>query len=159
MLTQAELKARYSYDPEDGVFVSLKTGFRITKVEKAGYIKICIKRKVYYAHRLAWLYMTGEFPAFHIDHRNGCKSDNRFSNLGDKTRSENQQNRGGPHKNNRLGLMGVHAYKGKFMAQIKVNRTHHYLGLHATPEAAHAAYMAAKARLHPHSPRLLGQHS
>lgn len=35
----------------------------------------------YPAHRLAWMYETGEWPMRHITHLNGDKRDNRFANL------------------------------------------------------------------------------
>jgi len=46
-----------------------------------------------YAHRLAWLYMTGGWPNYQIDHKNRNKFDNQFSNLRDVPAIKNRQNR------------------------------------------------------------------
>ena len=79
-ITQAELRRRLDYDPETGVFT-----WRITVNSRAiagetagtknglGYHQLTLDRKIYLAHRLAWLYMTGEWPKDQIDHRNTMK--------------------------------------------------------------------------------------
>lgn len=38
---------------------------------------------------------------------------------------------------------------GRWIAQIQTNGARKYLGLHDTPELAHAAYLEAKRELHP----------
>lgn len=150
-LTQARLKELVHYNPDTGVFMGGLTS-RHTK----GYVTIFLDGKRYFAHRLAVLYMTGVFPKEDTDHHNGDPADNRWSNISPRSYCENQQNRGGPQKNNKLGVLGVRRLGGRFMAQIRANRKYHYLGLFKTPEEAHAAYIKAKADLHKHSPRLLG---
>jgi hypothetical protein len=60
----------------------------------------------YYAHQLAWLYMTGQWPNKHIDHINGIRDDNRFSNLRLATESDNSCNRA-KQSNNVSGYTGV----------------------------------------------------
>jgi hypothetical protein len=45
----------------------------------------------YLAHRLAWVYMTGEQPDV-IDHINRERDDNRFSNLRNGTFKDNSTN-------------------------------------------------------------------
>lgn len=149
-LTQARLKELLHYDPNTGVFV----GLPIRKHPK-GYSTVRIDGATYFTHRLAVLYMTGLFPEEDTDHHNGDRSDNRWSNLSARTYCENQQNRGGPQKNNKLGILGVRRFGNRFMAQIRANRRQYYLGLFGTPEEASAAYMNAKRQLHHHSPRLL----
>lgn len=156
-LTQSRLKELVHYNPDTGIFVNRKSAKVMGSVVKGlGYVKLSLNGSAYYAHRLAVLYMTGAWPTEDTDHANGVRCDNRWLNVKAKSYSENQQNRGGPQKNNSTGFLGVRKYGGRFMAKIRVNRVDHYLGLHKTPELAHAAYMDAKRRLHTNSPRLLG---
>ncbi len=159
-LTQARLKELVNYDPDTGKFCKVKNGAPMGHVKKAlGYVILYIAGKQYLAHRVAVFYMTGCWPTEDTDHANGIRSDNRWQNVSAKSYSENQQNRGGAQRNNKLGVLGVRKYGHRFMAKIRVNREDHYLGLFKTPEEAHAVYMDAKRRLHTNSPRLLGQHS
>jgi len=105
---------------------------------------IGIDGHTYYAHRLAWLYVHGRWPKDKIDHHNTDKLTNRFSNLREASNSQNQMNQ-------RLSAANTSGYKGvyrkgdKYIAQLKKDGKHHYLGIHETPEAASAAYaLAAK---------------
>jgi hypothetical protein len=61
---------------------------------------------LYREHRLAWLYMTGEWPTHEIDHINGDRVDNRFCNLREATASENRWN-SRKRVNNTSGYKGV----------------------------------------------------
>jgi len=87
-----------TYDPYTGLFTWLVDAYsnkvkgKIAGSIKEGYINISIDRKLYRAHRLAWLYVNGVFPS-EIDHINRVKSDNRICNLREVSRSENCQNR------------------------------------------------------------------
>ena len=47
----------------------------------AQYVHIRIENKQYLAHRLAFLYMTGEFPKGRVRHVNGNTLDNSWKNL------------------------------------------------------------------------------
>lgn len=172
MLTQARLKELLRYDPETGVFTwherpicMFKTGrdCRAWNTRFAGksagymatdgYLYICVERENFLAHRLAWLHETGLFPSKHIDHRNGCRSDNSFSNLRDAERWQNQQNLKTPTTNT-SGLVGASwdASKGKWDARIKARGKQYHLGRFDTAAAAHDAYLAAKRELHTFQP-------
>lgn len=115
-----------------------------------GYIAIRIDGQDYTAHRLVWLYVHGSEPSGYIDHINGDRADNRLANLRDVSQMVNMQNVYAAKSNSKTGLRGVswHAQRGKYTARIKAGGRYLSLGLHDTPEGAHAAYLEAKRRLH-----------
>jgi len=92
-------------------------------------VQIIINKEHYLAHRLAWLYVNGEFPPDQIDHINHVRNDNRIKNLRTVSCKENQKNKL-MHKNNTSGVIGVHWYKPrmKWKAGIKVNGELNHLG-------------------------------
>jgi hypothetical protein len=95
--------------------------------------------------------MTGEWPHEDMDHRNGVRDDNRWVNLREATSAENHQNRA---VRSNSGLMGV-SWKAnckKFEASIMSRGRQMYLGQFDDKHEAHAAYLAAKAKLHTFNP-------
>jgi hypothetical protein len=108
-----------------------------------------------YAHRLAWLWMIGEWPAEEIDHIDGNPLNNRWKNLRLATRGENQFNRGADYTNT-SGYKGVTYHKQcrKWVARIGHKRKSYHLGLFETAKTAHAAYCEAAIRLHGEFARL-----
>ena len=136
-----------SYDPESGHFT--RNGRRAGYINRSlGYVLISVRNKPEYAHRLAFLFMTGRFPDG-VDHINGDRSDNRWSNLREATQSQNMRN-SRKRVDNNSGYKGVCYFKrtGKWLAYINVDRKRVHLGYHATAEAAHSAYNAASEKLH-----------
>lgn len=111
MITKADLLEDFEYNPITGLFVrktskgKWKSGEIAGGIDAHGYVKIRVKNSKYAAHRLAFLYMTGEIPNM-IDHINRIKSDNRWENLRACDASENAANRS-VHSNNSLGIKGV----------------------------------------------------
>jgi hypothetical protein len=103
----------------------------------------------YRAHRLAWYYMTGEWPDQQIDHINCVHGDNRWENLRLCTRSQNNHNQP-TRKNNRSGVKGVHFKKqaGKWHGQVCLNYRIHHVGLFDNLEEAAAAVRAKREELH-----------
>jgi HNH endonuclease/AP2 domain len=163
MLTQAKLKEVLDYNKDSGIFIrktfsgnyaggTAKIGGIAGTVTERGYIKIRVCGKKYLAHRLAWMYVYGEMPA-NIDHINGIKTDNRICNLRQATQIENGQNRA-IHSKNTTGFAGVYFYKltKKYKAQIGFNNKRYSLGYFESPEAAHKAYLEAKAKFHTFNP-------
>lgn len=139
MLTQEQLKELLIYFPKEGYFIRLPLG-NVAGYYENGYIKLKINSKGYFAHRLAWLYMTGEMPKNCIDHINGIKDDNRFENLREATRSQNNLNVG-IKKNNTSGYKGVSAYKNKWRATGYLNKKSILLGYFDDKQEAHNAYI------------------
>ena len=90
--------------------------------------------------------MTGEWGRPAIDHRDGNSTNNRWSNLRRATPSQNNANRRRP-RHNTSGYKGVYFRWGFWRACIKRNGRRIYLGVFATPEEAHAAYVAAARKL------------
>lgn len=152
-MTSERLRALVAYDPETGLFTRLvrNTNAKSGWPDKAGYLYLMIQGKVYSTHRLAWLYMTGEWPRNDIDHINGQRADNRFCNLRDVPKHFNMQNERKARKNNASGLMGVHFRKdrGKWVAVLRINGKSRRFGAFDTAEEAHAAYLEAKRANHP----------
>ncbi len=157
-LTANRLREVLSFDSSTGAMCwskppspsRVKPGQVAGSVAKSGYLTIRIDRTLYLAHRLAWLYVHGEWPTQKIDHINGDKHDNRIANLRLATDRVNAQNVRKPQANNTSGFLGVTfcRWTNRWLAQIQTGGKHHNLGRFDTPELAHAAYLQAKRRLH-----------
>lgn len=145
-----------SYDPETGIFRwKIKLSDRSPAGKIAGgfsirrHWRIRIDGHYYFAHRLAWLLMTGKWPATEIDHKNRIRDDNRWVNLREATHSQNHANCG-LRSDNATGYKGVTLHKpsGKFIAiAIKFGRRH-YAGKFDDAHSAHLAYLAKAKELH-----------
>jgi len=155
-LTQEQIKEFLSYDPLTGIFKwavnrrRIKHGTIAGSVNSRGYVRISLFDKSYFAHRLAWLYMTGEWASM-IDHKNGNKSDNKWSNLRLANPAINAQNVRAATSRSRIGVLGVSPPargKTRFKAAIQISGKSVHLGYHDTADKAHAAYVAAKRQLH-----------
>ncbi len=82
-LTYERLREAFFYNPRTGVFVwaSTRRGQR-PKIgdiagsvgKKSGYCIIGIDGFTHGAHRLAWFYMTGDWPKHEVDHKNRKRS-------------------------------------------------------------------------------------
>lgn len=150
-LTQERLRALLHYDPETGVFTRVKSvrGFRAgieagALHQASGYVYIGVDRHSYRAHRLAWLYMTGEWPADDLDHINRNRADNRWINLREATRSQNNAN-ARRRCDNTSGVKGVSLDRrhNTWRAYIVVDGRQRHLGRFKTVDAAKEAYARA----------------
>jgi HNH endonuclease/AP2 domain len=107
-----------------------------------GYRYIKIDGKLYASSRLAFLYMTGEWPQHFVDHIDRCRNNDKWDNLRPATRSQNTANRKGI---NRSGFKGVswNIKNREWVAQIQVNGIKRRLGGFDNPSDAHARYIEA----------------
>ena len=158
-LTAEEAKRRLNYDPATGklTWKSLRNSKRVGEEAKcldaSGYIQINVAGTLVKGHRLAWLLHFGVWPSGQIDHINGVRNDNRIANLRCVNNQINCQNQRNGVRPNRTGLLGVSIRSNgpaetMYRAKIQINGRQVHLGGHATPEAAHAAYVSAKRQLH-----------
>lgn len=148
MLTQEELKSKLIYDPESGIFTK-KNGKRTGYIFDGRYIRMRINGRPFKAHRLAWLYMTGRWPLDQIDHIDGNGLNNKFANLREATRVQNNHNSAAKARKYDLprGVSAVHKSK-KFRAQISIGNRKKSLGTFQTPEDAGEFYELAAEMLH-----------
>lgn len=154
-LTHAELLARLRYCPKTGAFTwarrvanCLRGGEQAGCIDSYGYRLISIRGVPFKAHKLAWFYMTGEWPREQIDHINGEKDDNRWTNLREAPGSINHENRRAAKRGSKTGYLGVTFERGKYRAAIATNRREVKLGTFKTAEEASAAYLDAKRVMH-----------
>lgn len=138
LLSQQELQTFLRYDQHSGDFTWItkpKLANRVTVgtlagyKSKAGYVQIRLGGTLYYAHRLAFLYMTGTLPTEQVDHINGNPADTSWDNLRLATSTDNQRNTA-ISKNNSSGVVGVCWDKSKhlWLARIYANSKEHFLG-------------------------------
>ncbi len=144
MLTQQILKDSLHYNQKTGIFTWIKSGSgrelgSVAGSSTLGYIRIAINGKRYQAHRLAFLYMTGNFPVLDIDHINGKRNCNIWQNLRECTKSQNRFNTN-KNRNNTSGFKGVtfDKSKNKWDAYAMVNNKRYRIGLYATAALASA---------------------
>ncbi len=156
--TAEQLKEILHYDPDTGIFtwvksnsVKVKVGDRAGGEAKRG---VVINAKMFgrptLAHRLAWLYMTGEHPPKGkvVDHRDRNPFNNIFTNLRLCTQQQNTWNQGLSPRN-KTGVRGVHVlHTGRFHARLRTAEGLKILGNFRTLEAAAAAVNAARAKYH-----------
>ncbi len=154
-ISQEVLKSLIEYSPDSGEFRSLvkrgplMIGQLVGTRSKAGYTQIQIGGTIYYAHRLAWIYVYGFEPAESLDHIDGNRSNNRIQNLRQAFGGINQQNQRRPRSDNASGYLGVSRHAcGKWTARIKTSKTYKHIGLYETPELAYEAYLSAKRKHH-----------
>lgn len=153
-ITQARVRELFNYDPETGVFTRRiatgrngchRVGSIVGGMSVGGYACTSIDGKRVYLHRVAVLYMTGEWPPADVDHIDTDRSNNRWSNLRCVDRRVNCQNRVKSRRDRRHGtLIGVKKHRNRWQARIN----HKFIGSFGTELEAHQAYIAAKRVFH-----------
>lgn len=158
MLSQERLKEVLDYDSETGVFTwKVGRGGRAKAGARAGstpmgalkYRQIKIDNKAYCEHRLAWLYVYGEFPKDCLDHSDGNTENNSLKNLREATCSQNVWN-SKKRTTNKSGHKGVSWCKrrGKWRACIHHANKQHHLGYFDDIGVAIKTYQVAAKKYH-----------
>ena len=92
--------------------------------------------------------VLGMYPGFEVDHKDRNGLNNQKENLRHATHAQNNANKPA-QVNNESGYKGVswHIAAQKWIAQLTVNKQHHYLGLFDKKEDAALAYNAKAKKL------------
>lgn len=149
------LRSNMNYDASTGVFSWSKPGMGRTvgkligvnrKPGRDNYLILRVDGGLYYAHRLAWFYVHGEWPNGYVDHIDSNKLNNAISNLRVATSAQNAARR----KTTRLigPSRGVFPHGAGFVARLHHAGKRHYLGYFVTAEAARSAYEAKAKEIH-----------
>jgi hypothetical protein len=146
-----KLKDLLEYNPETGEFFwkvpptrsKVRAGDLAGSVYKNGYRYIQIETLDYRAGRLAWFFMTGQDPVDFVEHKDGVRDNNRFTNLRLATNSQNQAN--AFWSTNTSGFKGVswQPSRGKWIAVITVDGVAKNLGRYTSIVDAARAYKRA----------------
>jgi hypothetical protein len=157
-VTQQQLKEVLHYDPETGIFRwRFSVANRIKPWDVAGYnqgngyLRVSINSKKQYLHRIAWLYMTGNWPDDEIDHIDGIRSNNSFLNLREVTSKQNKENQK-LAKNSTSGYRGVCWSKKdkRWFGHVIHNNKKYLAGYFKNKEDAIQAVAAKRAELFTH---------
>lgn len=162
-LTQEYVRSLFDYDPETGILTwrfrpreqfssdriwngtnTRCAGKPAGSVTCDGYIELGVDGRLYKAHRVIWLWMTGVMPD-EIDHEEGIRNNNRFANLRNGTHGGNMLNKS-KRRDNKSGVCGVgwHKTDRRWVAHITVNNRQIRLGGFIRKEDAIAARRAAE---------------
>lgn len=148
MLTQRRLMEVLTYNPETGVF-TWKKGVRKGKVagtqhDARGFLKVSIDNERHLLHRLAWLWMMGTSNRWSVEHRNGDRSNNGWSNLRDGDRGQKRQYRA--PRREPTSVPGVSQVGDRFEAMIDVQGKVFNLGSFSSDEEARVVVAIAVQR-------------
>lgn len=128
-ITREMFESILEYNPANGLFVWKNTSayhkagdIAGTKNKRTGYICISAFGITFEAHRLAFLFMTGSWPTHDVDHENGVRDDNRWSELRAATRSENLINRVGFSKSGYKNICSRPLANGEHSYRVVIRR-------------------------------------
>lgn len=154
-LSAEEVRRLFDYYPETGVLIwehrdnvapqwnTRYAGQVAGSLNSLGYRSIRINGRPYFAHRLAYLMMTGAWPTDGMDHKNGHRADNRWCNLRPATPAQNARNRKETQRGSATGVRGVRPHGNKFIAHIRVDGKRKHLGTFPTIVEASVMYQKA----------------
>lgn len=139
---EEEIRDRFKYDGE-----KLRKTFNWDEVgtlSTNGYLVVTVLGKTFYVHRICWFLQTGEWPEGSVDHINGVKTDNCWSNLRLATHSQNGCNR--LNSANKSGCKNVYwsNTRNRWVIDITLNRVRVF---HKVMEDYDEAVALAKAKM------------
>lgn len=142
------MKEFLRYCPMTGLFFNKATAEAVGN-RMDGYLYYYHKGVNYPLHRLAILYVTGKLPKGDVDHINMCRSDNRYINLRECSRSENMLNTG-PHKDSKSGIKNVFYRPDtkKYSVRLSVNGKYKSYGCYEDIELAELVATEARNKFH-----------
>lgn len=152
--TQDELREYFNY--VDGQLIRIKStnssrpdmlGKPLGCLSSKGYIYGRFRYKLYFLHRLIWVYHNGAIESEVIDHINRVKTDNRIENLRPATRQQNNFNSVG-WSNAASEFKGVSKKRKNWRAVIRLNGKQQHLGTFKTEIEASLAYRKVANILH-----------
>jgi hypothetical protein len=155
-ITQAELKEKLIYDSLSGIFWWKSNAIGRASLDNPagskdakGYCRIMINRKMYLAHRLAWLYVNGVWPKSQIDHIDGNPLNNRYENLRECDSSQNICN-SKLRRDSKTGVKGVswHSQAKKYNVRVCINGKRRSMGLFDDKEFAELVSIEARKKYH-----------
>lgn len=155
-LTADRVRSLFEYNPVTGSFLrrhavaNQHEGDAVGCVGKRGYFVANIDGRIQYLHRVAWLYMTGEWPVGKLDHKNRVKTDNRWDNLRLASDSQNAANSNPRKSRSNTGHRGVYKcpVSSKYIAEVRHNGKRVLCKRFATLDAAVEAANAARDKHH-----------
>lgn len=143
-LTQERVKELFLYAPESGELSWRVAPVQVRKNSSIRTYKLFgVNGRSYRAHRLIWLYMTGKWPTYFIDHKDGNHLNNRWENLREATPQQNVRNQRKGKGTNRLKGASFDTARKLWFSSIKLNGKTIALGRFQTDVEAHKAYVAA----------------
>lgn len=153
-MTQERLHQLLNYDPKTGIFTwkirkgRMRAGTRAGYIKSNGYEAIMLDWKMYFSHRLAWLFVHGSMPDY-IDHINTIPLDNRIENLRPCSPLENCSNQK-IRPNNTSGVKGVSWSKAakKWVGEVGKKGHKSYIGLFNSIEEAEQAVRIHRIKIH-----------
>lgn len=161
LITLERLKQRLTYDPVSGIltwnycegihrdFNDSHAGKPAGSLSKDGYVALTVDRRYYFAHRLGWYCVTGQYPDRHVDHIDGDRANNAMRNLRLATPLQNTQNKtfdglGGASKKRGAAFQ---KREGRWSSKIRYDGVYKWLGYFDDEDSAAAAYEAAAKEL------------
>jgi hypothetical protein len=144
-----KLKTVLRYDPSTGFFTWVVKRNGVVEGKPAGcaskYVRIKIDGVSYSASCMAWLWMTGKWPASEVDHKDLNKHNNAWNNLRAASRAQNTHNTPKIKTKKTSSYKGVswHKWSEKWEAKICVGGRQKGLGRFDSELHAYQAYVEA----------------